>query len=151
MPDENSGSESHQGGAQLQLINLLIMQVVELNRQRALLLTSLQYGGDVTKRAFSNFMSVFIEVFKLTSTMISEDLVKEVDTWIEAAASTTTPNTATTRKEGIDLADKLLSELTRLGLLQLFEEQVAPPFMLDFDLEERKEKMAEEADKKAGK
>ena len=123
------------------------MQVVELNRQRALLLSDLQYSSDFTKKTFSDFVAVFVEVFKLTSTMVSPELHHEIDGWV--SRGTTGNNTPITRKAGLNLSEKLLDELTNLGLMQLFEEQVAPPFMLDFDLEERKEKV--EAEKEAAK
>jgi len=83
--------------------------------------------------------------------MISPGLSKEINSWIETAASSETPNTPETRRSGLALSDKLLDELTKLGLLQLFEEQVSPPFMLDFDLEERKERMSQADREKAEK
>lgn len=129
------GGEGSSPGGRLHLINLVVMQVVELNRQRSILLSDLAYSSDLTKSSYTNFYRVFMEVYKLTDTLISKDLTKELGTWIAATSTREGPTpSAELRKRGVELAEKLVDELSKLGLLQLFEEQVAPPFLFDFDL-----------------
>lgn len=132
---QNSGGEGSSTGGRLHLINLVVLQVVELNRQRAILMSDLAYSSDLTKSSYSAFYRIFMEVYKLTDTLISEDLNKELGNWITATGTReSTATAAELRKRGLDLAEKLVDELSKLGLLQLFEEQVAPPFLFDFDL-----------------
>lgn len=131
----NPGGEGSSPGGRLHLINLVVMQVVELNRQRSILLADLAYSSDLTKSSYTTFYRIFMEVYKLTDTLISKELTKELGTWIAATSTREGPTpSAELRKRGVDLAEKLVDELSKLGLLQLFEEQVAPPFLFDFDL-----------------
>lgn len=138
----NPGGEGSAPGGRLRLINLVVLQVVELNRQRSILLSALHYSSDLTKTNYSAFYTVFLEVYKLTQTLISDDLNKELNNWVIASTSGDTKiSKSDLRRKGLELADKLVDELSELGLLQLFEEQVAPPFLFDFDLLDAKAKI----------
>jgi hypothetical protein len=142
--DVSAGRGSGESGAQggLKLINLVISLVVELNRQRSLLIADLHYSSDLSKKTFSSFYSVFIEVYNLTSTLIPKELSVEISKWIADSSEVGAGNNAVTRKTGIALAEKVINSLGNLGLLQLFEEHVAPPFLFDFDLLAAKDKIA---------
>lgn len=142
--DQGSGNNS----SGPKLINLVISLVVELNHQRANLTAALHYSPDSSKQEFAQFYGVFLEAYKLTDSLISPELKKQIVDWVEVASIERTGTGAKDRKMGLDLSGKLIDELTNLGLLQLFEEHVAPPFLFDFDLRMAKAIIAN-ADKRA--
>ena len=112
----NPGGEGSAPGGRLRLINLVVLQVVELNRQRSILLSALHYSSDLTKTNYSAFYTVFLEVYKLTQTLISDDLNKELNNWVIASTSGDTKiSKSDLRRKGLELADKLVDELSELA------------------------------------
>ena len=132
-----SQSTTGSGSTRLQLINVLLVQITELSRQRSLLLSALQFSTDVTKADYSGFYSLFLQVYDLVSTMIPEKLSKDIKDWQLQGVAVV--NNKDLRLKGLDLAEETIDALRDLGLLQVFEEPVKPPFMFDFELEEYKE------------
>lgn len=142
-PAGHNHSESSPGAGRLRLINLVIMQTIELNRQRSLLLSELHYNTDVSKQSYTPFYSFFLEVYELTHALLPAELDTKIKKWINSMdRSQIKDNAMGIRKEGLDLAEELIKKLSDLGLLQMFEEQVAPPFIFDFDLLAAKDKIA---------
>jgi len=125
------------GATRLQLVNVLMVQITELSRQRSLLYSALQYSSDVTKADYQGFYSLFLQVYDLVSTVIKSELATEINSWQKLGVETS--NNKDLRMVGLELAKKLIDELRDLGLLQVFEDSVKPPFMFDFELEEYKE------------
>lgn len=125
------------GATRLQLVNVLMVQITELSRQRSLLYSALQYSSDVTKADYQGFYSLFLQVYDLVSTVIKPELATEINSWQKLGVETS--NNKDLRMGGLELAKKLIDELRDLGLLQVFEDSVKPPFMFDFELEEYKE------------
>jgi hypothetical protein len=114
-----------------------MVQITELSRQRSLLYSALQYSSDVTKADYQGFYSLFLQVYDLVSTVIKPELATEINSWQKLGVETS--NNKDLRMGGLELAKKLIDELRDLGLLQVFEDSVKPPFMFDFELEEYKE------------
>ena len=143
MPDtESPGGSGPNHGSDLQLINLLVLQIGELIRQTSILTSSLQYNPDFGKTEFLTFYSIFLEVHYLTGSLVSAKLKTRIDTWVKQC-SIGKPD-GPTRRMGLSISTDLIEELRGLGLMQLFEEPVAPPFMQDFGLEEYEEELAKE-------
>jgi hypothetical protein len=136
--NESREQGEHGTGSKFQLIQLLLLNTTELIRQHSLLTTALRYNSCFTKSEFTNFHSTFLEVYQLSKGMLPSTLVNKVEAWIKEGSNKVN---ADTDKKGLKLADELIQALQGVGLLQLFEEPIAPPFMSDVELEEYEEKL----------
>lgn len=110
--------------------NYVKAQCFSLTRVTAKVEAHLQFVDGIHPTLYKTFYTTLSELFKLTKSIISEEMGNDINEWLYPKNRRTQP----TREDainGVNIANKFLSELEERGLNKLMDEPPEPAFMLE--------------------
>lgn len=90
----------------------------------------LQYSQDIPKSTFQEFYKTLSGLFKLTRSILSEEVAMKINNWLYPGYLRMQP-TSIDIINGINIANEFIYDLERIGMNKLFMEPQEPAFMLE--------------------